>query len=216
MQRAQNFVESMKTRNLGQNPIPPTDFQMFQRLTDSGIQLTKEEFILENESMTPEHYDEQIISAIEKLLFSKEVPINPTDLKKVEQPSVFIHRIGRESIAAGKASPFYMEILAEMERGLTFPQINSRSMATKQKWLDIAIAYRKSLSEILDNATKSAANSGGKIKVNFLEAKNAFKVKCEVDGYISKDTVDDALRHHNLGLSAYSVMPRRKNKKKIP
>lgn len=220
LERRTRVTQMLKERNGSESRqfIPANELAM-KSLTSQGNTLTEEELWSEETSTTADHYDDWVRQAAYDII-KKRVQANPFIPEQVEHPHIRLHRLGEESIAKGKPSPFYLQIQHEIAKGLKLPAITSRLMATAQRRLKIAIAYKKHLTEKLARPDKvypkGASESKGRIPyINLRQAKKEFKKGRLLHPFLeSSDSVDDALKEHGLDWSAYSVTSPRKNKRK--
>jgi hypothetical protein len=121
----------------------------------------------------------------------------------IECPKARLMRIGKESEEDGRPSELFRYLMTLTNNGATLRPATQRSMLTAQKYLNIAIAFKKFAATFDCDRT------------NFKDMKRGFRrVREEMKLYVSESTIDRALKAHDIEWSAYAIDAPRKGKRK--
>jgi len=125
-------------------------------------------------------------------------PDNPA---VIECPRKRLLRIGKEAEREGKPSELFLYLMELTDGGAKLPTATGRAILNAQKYLSIANAFRRFVTEN-SNDTK-----------NYKELKLKFRAQRsqnEIGLHISESTLERALREHDLNWSAYAIDADRK------
>ena len=184
------------------HPTFPSSASIIKAITSQPQPLDQSE---QPENVTTSDYDNWVLQALYDLIRTPQrFQSHPDNSTLIECPRARLLRIGQEAELEGKPSEIFRYLMELTGNGATLPHVTGRAMSAAQKYLDIAIAFKK-----------FAANFDDK-EGNFKALKYKFRMKREgAKIFVSESTLERALQAHDLNWSAYAIdAPRKGTRKK--
>jgi hypothetical protein len=195
-------TEMLRSRPSNSRLTFPSSTSIIKAITSQPQPLGKGEL---PEEVTASEYDDWVLQALFDLTRTPQRfqahPDNPT---LIECPRARLLRIGREAKLEGKPSDMFRYLMEVTDNGATLPHVTGRAMLAAQKYLDIAVAFKRFVADF------------DRKEANFKDLKCKFRREREdAKIYVSESTLERALKAHDLNWSAYAIdAPRKGTRKK--